>query len=272
MWASPRTSTAEREQLEDRAHVDLGRLEQDLAERPAEALVVERDVGEGLARERVAVGVQARGGEADDDIPGRDRCAGDDPVERHQADRAAGELDPVDDVADLGDLAAGDLDPGELGAPAQTLPDRPQMLGVGGGAEDEVDQRDRLGADADQVVDVHRDAVDADRLEPAEPARRRPSWCRRRRSRTRSRSARRAAARSRSGPAAARPATACRCRSSRAGRRARRRRHRRRSGSTPPVYASWLIGSLIQRQPVGCRPAPARLPRLSRIRAARPVR
>ena len=30
-----------------------------------------------------------------------------------------------------------------------------------------VDHRDRLGADADEVVDVHRDAVDADRLEPA---------------------------------------------------------------------------------------------------------
>ena len=48
--------------------------------------------------------------------PGRDRVAGDDRVERHEADRAAGELEPVDDVAELGDLAAGDLDPGRLGA------------------------------------------------------------------------------------------------------------------------------------------------------------
>ena len=76
--------------------------------------------------------------------------AGDDPVERHDADRAAGELEPVDDVADLGDLAARDLDPGQLGATAQAVADRPALLGVGGRAEDEVDQRDRLGADADR--------------------------------------------------------------------------------------------------------------------------
>ena len=86
-----------------------------------------------------------------------------------QPDRRAAELDPGDDLADLGDLAARDLDPGALGAPAQPDPDRPADLGVGFAAEDEVEHRDRLGADADQVVDVHRDAVDADRREVAEP-------------------------------------------------------------------------------------------------------
>ena len=39
------------------------------------------------------------------------------------------------------------------------------MLGVGPLDRDVVEQRERLGADADQVVDVHRDAVDPDRVE-----------------------------------------------------------------------------------------------------------
>ena len=112
--------------------------------------------------------MEAGGGNADDRVAGRDQLAGDDRVERDEADCAARQLEAVDDVADLGDLATGDLDPGELGAPAQALADRIADLGVGGLAEDEVDEGDRLGADADQVVDVHRDAVDADRLESTE--------------------------------------------------------------------------------------------------------
>ncbi len=100
--------------------------------------------------------------------PGSDRGAADDPLERDQPDRAAGQLEAVDDVADLGDLAAGNLDPGQLGAAAQPDADRAAELGISGRAEDEVDEGDRLGADADEVVDVHRDAVDADRLEAPE--------------------------------------------------------------------------------------------------------
>ena len=48
-------------QLEDRPHVDLGRLEQDVAERAAEALVVQRDVVQRPASQRVAVRVQPGG-------------------------------------------------------------------------------------------------------------------------------------------------------------------------------------------------------------------
>ncbi len=157
------------EQLEDRADVDLGRLEQDIAERAAEPLVVERDPLERLAGERVAVRVQTGARQPDHRVAGRDRISGDDRVEGDDPDRAAGQLEAGDDVADLGDLAARDLDPGDLGTAPEALPDRAAQLRVGGRAEDEVDQGDRLGADADQIVDVHRDAVDPDRLEPPEP-------------------------------------------------------------------------------------------------------
>ena len=65
-------------------------------------------------------------------------------------------------------LAAGDLDAGRLGAGLQApARSRASALGVGLLDGEVVEQRDRLGADADDVVDVHRDAVDADGLEPA---------------------------------------------------------------------------------------------------------
>ena len=72
MWARPRTSTGEREQLEHGADVDLGRLEQDLAERPAEPLVVERHLAQRPAGERVAVRVQPARWQADQRVAGLD--------------------------------------------------------------------------------------------------------------------------------------------------------------------------------------------------------
>ena len=119
------------QQVEHRGDVDLGRLEQDLAERPAEPVVVRAQLGERAPRERVAVRVQARRGQADQRVAGLDAPAVDDRVELDQADGAAAELDPRDDVADLGDLAAGDLDPGELRSAAQADADRAADLRVG---------------------------------------------------------------------------------------------------------------------------------------------
>ena len=112
--------------------------------------------------------MKAGGGEADQGVAGLDPLAGDDRVEVDEADRGAAQLDARDDVADLRDLAAGDLDAGLLGAGAEALADLAADLGRRLAAEDEVDQRDRLGADADQVVHVHRDAVDPDRVEAPE--------------------------------------------------------------------------------------------------------
>src|SRR6476620_735251 len=105
------------QQLDDRLDVDLGRLEQHLAEWAAEAVVVERDLGQRRARQRVAVGVQAGGGEADDDVAGLDRGAVDDRVEGDGPEAGAGDVDAAHQLAELGELAAGDLDPRQLGAP-----------------------------------------------------------------------------------------------------------------------------------------------------------
>ena len=66
----------------------------------------------------------------------------------------------------LGELAAGDLDPGPLGAHPEALADLGQDALVDLLNGDVVDHRDRLGPHADQVVHVHRHAVDADRVEP----------------------------------------------------------------------------------------------------------
>ena len=64
--------------------------------------------------------------------------------------------------------------PPGISIPASSAPafrpsrDRAQHLRVRLLDRDVVHQRDRLGADADQVVHVHRDAVDPDRVEPPE--------------------------------------------------------------------------------------------------------
>ena len=75
---------------------------------------------------------------------------------------------PAHHVAELRQLAAGDLDPGQLGAARQADADLLADLRVGPLDRDVVEHRQRLGADADHVVDVHRHAVDADRVEAAE--------------------------------------------------------------------------------------------------------
>src|SRR5207247_5807756 len=80
----------------------------------------------------------------------------------------AGQLPPGDGVADLGDLPSGDLDPSQLGPAPEASADLGAHVRVRLAAEDEVEERDRLRPDADQIVDVHGDAVDADRVEPAE--------------------------------------------------------------------------------------------------------
>ena len=71
----------------------------------------------------------------------------------------------ADQLGEDRELAAGDLDAGGLGADAQPLGDARQPLGIGLLDGQVVEHRDRLGADADEVVDVHRHAVDADRLQ-----------------------------------------------------------------------------------------------------------
>ena len=90
--------------------VDLGRLQQDVAEGAAEPVVVERDVGQCLAGERVAVGVEPGGGEADQRVAGLHLGAGDHRVEVDDPDAGAREVQSADQVPELRELAADDLD------------------------------------------------------------------------------------------------------------------------------------------------------------------
>ena len=71
----------------------------------------------------------------------------------------------ADELGQDGELAAGDLDVRRLRADPQPLGDPRERVRVGLLDGEVVEHRDRLGADADDVVDVHRDAVDPDRLE-----------------------------------------------------------------------------------------------------------
>ncbi len=100
--------------------------------------------------------------------PGLHRRAVDDRVEGDGAEAGAGDVEAAHHVAQLGQLAAGDLDAGQLGAARQADADLLADLRVGALDRDVVEHRQRLGADADHVVDVHRDAVDPDRVEAAE--------------------------------------------------------------------------------------------------------
>ena len=65
--------------------------------------------------------------------PGAHRGAVDDRVEGDGAEAGAGDVDAADHLAELGELAAGDLDPGQLGAAGQADADLLADLRVGAG-------------------------------------------------------------------------------------------------------------------------------------------
>ena len=67
---------------------------------------------------------------------------------------------PSDQLGELGELSPGDLHARLLGAGAQATGDRLAHLRVGALDREVVEQRDRLGADAHEIVDVHGHAVD----------------------------------------------------------------------------------------------------------------
>ncbi len=71
------------------------------------------------------------------------------------------------ELGDDGDLPADDRDVRHLGPAVQSDPDLAGNLAVVSLDRDVVDEGDRLGADADHVVHVHRDAVDPDRVPAA---------------------------------------------------------------------------------------------------------
>jgi hypothetical protein len=73
-------------------------------------------------------------------------------------------LAALDDVAHLRDLAGRDRDPRLPGAFGEPLCDLDENLRVESLDRQIVDHGDRLGADAEEVVHVHRDAIDSDRV------------------------------------------------------------------------------------------------------------
>src|SRR5262249_62383241 len=77
-------------------------------------------------------------------------------VGRPAADRHADEIETLDDVLELRGLAAGDRDTGLARALAQADADGIEHGGVGALDRDVVDQRQRLGPDAEPVLAVHR--------------------------------------------------------------------------------------------------------------------
>src|SRR5262249_48797701 len=109
---------------------------------------------------------------ADDHVVGYDVLADDDPVERHGAHGGAGQVEAggaltlraLDDVSHLRDLAGRDRDPRLPGAFRESFRALAQVVRVKTLDGQIVDHRDGLGADAEQVVHVHRDAIDPDRV------------------------------------------------------------------------------------------------------------
>ena len=100
--------------------------------------------------------------------PGCERGAGDHLVQRDGAEAGSGEVEAADQLAELGELAADDLDAGQLCARREALADLGCDRSVGPVHGEVVHHRQRACPDADHVVDVHRDAVDADGVPAAE--------------------------------------------------------------------------------------------------------
>ena len=166
------------QQLEHRPHVDHGRLEQRVgqagtAQQVGPRIEVQAGGGDHPAGERVAVGVQPRGRQADQRVARAAVGAGHDCVQGHDPHAGAAQIKPgrggmaPDQLGDHRQLAARDLDPGVLGAALEPDGDLLERRGVDPLDREVVEHRDRLGAHADDVVDVHRDAVDPDGAQAA---------------------------------------------------------------------------------------------------------
>ena len=219
MCARPWTVGAAAQQREHRPHVDHGRREQRLADaRAAERrrALVEVPVGD-PPRERVAVRVKAARGQADQHVAGRAALAG---RRSRRARRCRSRCPRARSRRARGGRGSargarrarrrGSRRPASSAPRARPTRDLLERRRVGALDGDVVEHRDRLGADADDVVDVHRDAVDADACRAARSARRGSASSRRRRSRARARARARPRARSRSGRRAAASATGAR--------------------------------------------------------------
>ena len=160
------------QQREDVLRVDARGLEERVPERPAperlEAAVERVPIDERLARERVAVGVEPGGGDADDDVTRRDRLAVDDARPLHAADGEPGEVVLARRVepGQLGRLAADERAAGLAAALRDALDHVGALLGGELAGAEVVEEEQRLGAHDRDVVHAHGDEVDADGVVP----------------------------------------------------------------------------------------------------------
>ena len=148
------------------------RLRGRVAERPSQAGLVrlgevELPLGEQRANQRVAVRVQAGRGQADDGVAGPDGRSVDHPRALDDPDRGTRQVEGIGrhQPRVLGGLAA-DERAARLAAAGR---DAAHELGHGGRVEladrHVVQEGERLGAGAGDVVDAHRHEVDPDRVE-----------------------------------------------------------------------------------------------------------
>ena len=154
---------ADVDRVEQRRHlgrVDAGRHQQ---------VGLGRVVAEHAPDQREAVGVRPAGGEADDHVAALDPPAVDQPVLRHLADAEAGDVQVVvgHHAGMLGRLAAQQRAAGLAAAVGDALHQRGDALGIDAADRDVVEEEQRLRAGAEHVVDAHRDAVDAGRVQRA---------------------------------------------------------------------------------------------------------
>ena len=155
-----------------------GRVAPGVAERPGELLLVrplERDVplGEERADEREAVRVEPGRRQAEDHVPGRGRRPVEDVRALHDPDARPGEIERarLHEPGVLGGLAADERAAGLATAVGDAADEGGHRLGVEPPDGDVVEEGERLGAGADDVVGAHRDEIDADRVPAPEGGR-----------------------------------------------------------------------------------------------------
>ena len=180
---------------QDRAGVDAGRGQHDLAERrhrlvrrgghgclglgvPERAsqarLVrlgeVEIPLGQQRTDQRVAVGMEPGRRQPHDRVAGTDRRPVDDVGALDDADAATRQVEGIDlhQPGVLGGLAADQRAAGIATAGRHRTDQLRDPLGHDPADRDVIEERERLRAAADDVVGAHRDEVDADRVEAPE--------------------------------------------------------------------------------------------------------
>ena len=121
--------------------------------------------------------MNAAAGEADYHVVFVEAASVEDAAERDVTNGGADEIEAepqaraLDDVGELGGLAADQRDAGAARTFGEPHRESLQHHRIGPLDRDVVDHRDRKGADADQVVHVHGDAIDADGVVAADQLR-----------------------------------------------------------------------------------------------------